>query len=113
MRAMPSTERRVGRKRLVAGIIGSNPWFDSRALSWIGFVTTKPATEDYVPLAPWAGVAALGVAAGDWLTRHPLHALAPLGRAPRWLQWLGRHSLLVYMIHQPLLLAALWLVVRR
>jgi uncharacterized membrane protein len=76
-------------------------------------VTTKPATEDYVPLAPWAGVVAMGIAAGDWLTRHPLPALAPLGRAPRWLQWLGRHSLLVYMIHQPLLLAALWVVVRR
>jgi uncharacterized membrane protein len=56
---------------------------------------------------------AIGIAAGHWLTRHPLHSLARLGRAPRWLQWLGRHSLLVYMVHQPVLLAVLWLVIRR
>jgi uncharacterized membrane protein len=109
----PRAALAVGIAVVVAGLVWSNPWFDSRPLSWIGFVTTKPATEDFVPLAPWAGVVAIGIAIGDWLTRHPLHALAPLGRAPNWLQWLGRHSLLVYLIHQPLLLAALWVVVRR
>jgi len=109
----PRAALAIGVAVVAAGLVWSNPWFDPRPLSWIGFVTSKPTTEDYVPLAPWAGVVAIGIAVGDWLTRHPLHALARLGRAPRWLQWLGRHSLLVYMIHQPLLLAALWLVVRR
>jgi uncharacterized membrane protein len=108
----PRAALAVGIAVVVAGLVWSNPWFDPRPLSWIGFVTTKPATEDFVPLVPWAGVVAIGIAAGDWLTRHPLRALASLGRAPRWLQWLGRHSLLVYMIHQPLLLAALWVGVR-
>ena len=109
----PRAALAIGVAVVAAGLVWSNPWFDARPLSWIGFVTTKPATEDYVPLAPWAGVVAIGIAVGHWLARHPLHALARLGRAPRWLQWLGRHSLLVYMIHQPLLLAVLWLVVRR
>jgi uncharacterized membrane protein len=109
----PRAALAVGLAVVIAGIVWSNPWFDPRPLSWIGFVTTKPATEDFVPLAPWAGVVAIGIAAGDWLTRRRLPALAALGRVPRWLQWLGRHSLLVYMIHQPLLLAALWVVVRR
>ena len=34
-------------------------------------------------------------------------------RAPRWLAFLGRHSLIVYMIHQPLLMGALWLFLGR
>jgi len=109
----PRAALAIGVAVVAAGVVWSNPWFDPRPLSWIGFVTTKPATEDYVPLAPWAGVVAIGIAAGHRLTRHPLRALARLGRAPRWLRWLGRHSLFVYMIHQPLLLAALWLVTRR
>ena len=33
-----------------------SPWFDTRATNWIGFVTRKPVTEDYVPLLPWIGI---------------------------------------------------------
>ena len=37
--------------------------------------------------------------------------LAPLGRAmPRVVRWLGRHSLTVYMAHQPVLFALLYLI---
>ena len=98
---------------IAAGVLWSHPLFDARPLSWIGFVTAKPATEDYVPLAPWAGVAALGIAVGHGLARSGFRAVAPFAAAPSWLRWLGRHSLFVYMVHQPILLGALWLVVRR
>jgi uncharacterized membrane protein len=98
---------------VAAGLTLSWPVFDQRTLSWIGFATVKPIAEDYVPLAPWAGVVLIGIAAGHALVRTRLKALAPLAGAPHWLQWLGRHSLAVYMVHQPILLGVMYVLVGR
>jgi len=94
---------------IVAGVAFTHPAFDARWLSWIGFVTHKPATEDYVPLAPWAGFVFAGIAGAHALAAAHWRPVAPLARAPRALRWLGRHSLFVYMVHQPMLFAVLWL----
>ena len=102
----------IGVAVVALGFALSHPVFDARPLSWIGFVTEKPATEDYVPLAPWGGFVLLGIGAGHVLARHAFRAVAPLASAPRWLRWLGRHSLAVYMVHQPILLGVLWVVVK-
>jgi uncharacterized membrane protein len=98
---------------VLAGLALSHPFFDTRATSWIGFATAKPRTVDYVPLFPWLGVALIGIALGDVLARASFAPLARLARAPAALRALGRHSLLVYMAHQPLLMGALWLLLRR
>ncbi len=103
----------IGCAVIAAGFGWSHPVFDAGPLSWIGFVTVKPATEDYVPLAPWAGFVFLGIALGHWLARDAFRALAPVAAAPGWLQWLGRHSLAIYMVHQPILLGVLWLALPR
>ena len=97
---------------LVAGLAVRTPMFDAPWLSWLGFMTHKPATEDYVPLAPWAAAVFAGIAAGHVLARTGFRSLAPLARLPGWLGWLGRHSLIVYLAHQPILMAVLWLLVR-
>ncbi len=98
---------------IVTGSIFSHPIFDSRALGWIGFMTAKPRTEDYVPLFPWFGVLLLGVAAGHALLKTQFRAIAFAGRWPRFMGWLGQHSLAIYMIHQPLLIGLLFLAVGR
>jgi uncharacterized membrane protein len=103
----------VGGAIIAAGIGWTHPAFDARPLSWVGFVTAKPATEDYVPLAPWAGFVLIGIALGHALARDAFRALSPVAAAPAWLRWLGRHSLAVYMVHQPLFLGALWLAFGR
>lgn len=102
----------IGAAVIAAGLTLSHPAFDGRALSWLGFTTHKPATEDYVPLFPWSGVVFLGIAAGHLLVRMGFRPLGPLASAPRWLCHIGRHSLLVYMVHQPILMGVLWIVLR-
>jgi len=102
----------VGAVVIAAGTVFSHPAFDNRALGWIGFMTHKPATEDYVPLFPWTGVLLLGIAAGHWLVRERFAPLAPLGSVGAALRFLGRHSLVVYLVHQPLLIGLLWLGLR-
>jgi uncharacterized membrane protein len=109
----PRAALAIGLAVIAAGLLFSHPAFDGRTLGWIGFMTRKPATEDYVPLFPWAGLVFIGVAAGEWLIASGARALAPFGRLPRVLPFLGRHSLLVYLVHQPILVSALWLMTHR
>jgi len=98
---------------IVVGNLAASPWFDQRAWGWLGFMTAKPITEDYVPLFPWTGVMLVGIALGHALVRNQFRAVAPFGRGPRLLAWLGRRSLAVYMLHQPILIGVLYLAVRR
>ena len=90
-------------------------WWDSafndKPLHWLGLISVKPITEDYVPLAPWLGVMLWGMAAMHWvLIRHAAHAMHQADvSALRPLAFLGRWSLTYYMVHQPVMLGALWL----
>lgn len=89
-----------------------NPEFsyllNSPAWNWIGLVTRKPVTEDYVPLLPWLGVMLWGVAAGNWLVRRQPSWLLSATLAPvRGLAILGRWSLTYYMLHQPVMIGGL------
>ena len=80
-------------------------------LNWLGFITRKPITEDYVPLLPWLGVMWWGVAAGTWLSNHATERLsARLPAALKSLALLGRWSLTYYMLHQPVMIGVLMAV---
>lgn len=104
----------LGAAITAAGLTLNHPWFDHAQLNWIGFVTHKPITEDYVPFFPWFGVVLLGMFAGAVLTGRTGRPLRNWRGLPGGdlLGWLGRHSLAVYMLHQPLLLGALYLLTR-
>jgi uncharacterized membrane protein len=93
-----------------------HPFFDTRWTDWVGLITHKPITEDYVPLLPWIGVMAWGLAAGQWVLRRRLQWLTgalPRPLAP--LALLGRWSLSYYMLHQPVLIGGLmlWMALAR
>jgi len=109
----PRAALALGIAIVVAGLVVAHPAFDAPWLSWIGFTTRPPATEDYVPLFPWLGVALAGITLGDALARRAFKPLDLVARAPAVLRWLGRHSLAIYMVHQPILIGALALALRR
>jgi uncharacterized membrane protein len=84
--------------------------FDTRWTNWVGLVTRKPVTEDYVPLLPWLGVMWWGLAAGQWLLAHRrVQFAAALPRALAPLAALGRWPLSFYMLHQPIFIGLLLL----
>lgn len=86
------------------------PVFDGRGLNWLGWVSQKPFTEDYVPIFPWLGVMWWGMAAGQWLVSRPGGWLSrPLPRMVAPLAVPGRYSLGYYMLHQPVMMGALLL----
>lgn len=88
--------------------------FDHPALWWIGLAPTDPPSNDYVPLFPWLSATLLGIAAGHlgnrrgWLVR--LRGKGDGERLDQTLGFLGRNSLVYYLLHQPVLIALVWAV---
>jgi len=80
---------------------------DSRWLNWLGIVSAKPPTEDYVPLLPWLGVMLWGVGAAQALAAWRWAQRPLTGVTGRALAALGRWSLSYYMLHQPVLIGLL------
>lgn len=82
----------------------AHPFFDAAPWLWLGLSTQVPLTNDYIPIIPWFGFVLLGMLAG----RARPGAWAQWGPPP--LVWLGRWSLVIYLVHQPILTTALfWL----
>jgi len=79
------------------------PWF----LLWIGVHPASFASLDYVPLLPWFGLVLIGMACGslfypDGSRGFSLRTAEPAFARP--FSILGRHSLFIYFLHQPLIL---------
>lgn len=81
----------------------SYPW-----LIWLGLKQQGRSMVDYYPLLPWFGLSLLGLFSGRVLYPQgvPRLALPDLSTTPpiRGLRFLGRHTLLIYLVHQPILI---------
>lgn len=85
--------------------------FDAPILGWTGLSLTVRPSIDFVPLVPWLAPCLLGVACARWaLAAGWLVPQAPTVLLAR-LSWPGRHSLVIYLVHQPVLIALIggWL----
>jgi uncharacterized membrane protein len=98
----------------LGALLGQPAWIDGRWLAPLGITPTRYPAVDYFPIIPWLGVVLLGIFLGNLLySENQRHFPLPDwgGRFPFVaLEFMGRHSLLIYMIHQPLLLAILYLL---
>jgi uncharacterized membrane protein len=92
----------------VPAMVGGGP-FELPLLAFLGLASRPPITNDWVPLFPWAAFVFAGVALGKagraWLQAR---ARPVRSRAGRGLAWAGRHSLAIYLLHQPVLFGALY-----
>ena len=76
-------------------------------LFWLGLPDlTRFASADYFPLLPWVFLFWCGVFAAR--LRRPAPSAPPRALAP--LCAIGRHTLPLYMLHQPVIYGALWLL---
>lgn len=103
-------------------LAGRSPW-----ISWTGLADGTQPSLDWQPVLPWIALTFLGIG-----VMRPLVAAAERntaavsGRPQRWaarvkgmplegpacrgVKWLGRHTLSIYVVHQPVVYGALWLV---
>jgi uncharacterized membrane protein len=73
-------------------------------LIWLGLNAVPRAMADYVPLIPFSGIFLLGMAIGKLISFQSKTATAQSQPAfARGLSLLGRYSLIIYLVHQPLL----------
>ena len=74
--------------------------------AWLGLLYPSYSSADYFPLLPYLGFFLLGSVLGSLLYRQRRSLLPKLGNfwLFRVLQWCGRYSLIIYLLHQPLLM---------
>jgi uncharacterized membrane protein len=95
----------IGVAVIAANFAWNDPVFSSRELGWIGFWPVSPPTSDVVPVFPWLGVTLLGIAGMRLLRASALGTRLAAWRsaepAAKGLAFIGRWSLLIYLLHQP------------
>jgi len=85
------------------------PRTDFFILYALGFPSSTISSADYFPLIPWMFLFFAGTVVGTY---------GKQGRFPGWMEksripplaWLGRHSLLIYLLHQPVLFGVFYLL---
>lgn len=86
----------------------------TKALLWLGFRYPGFTTLDYYPLLPWFGVVLMGLFLGKYLYpqgKQRFKLALPAGGVRNVLTWMGRRSLVIYLVHQPILIGLLFVFV--
>ena len=79
---------------------------------WSGLSETNIISSDYVPVFPWFSAPLLGMACAKLMSQKRwLEALAIpelSSRPSRLVKFIGRHSLVYYLLHQPVMIALIY-----
>lgn len=98
---------------IAADVLLKDSLMQTSLLLPLGIVPLGFDSVDYFPLIPWFGFVLIGYVLGHVIyVRHP-RAVSDRARGwfgfahhkrALWITWPGRHALLIYLIHQPILL---------
>jgi uncharacterized membrane protein len=98
---------------VLAGLYLNDRTFGFSALIWLGLRPEGFVTLDYFPLFPWFGVLLTGIFLGNSLYKDGNRQFkipeADKFQLQKPFSWIGKHSLSIYFIHQPVFLGLLLL----
>ncbi len=101
----------LGAGILIAGFFIQHIKVNSLWFLWLGLTPQNFFYIDYEPLIPWFGVVLLGIFAGNVLYSNGLRSFSVPSieklNIIKSFSFLGRNSLLIYLIHQPVLILIL------
>ena len=88
---------------------------DSLVFLPVGFdIADAPPMADYMPLFPWLGVFLIGCVIGRLCYKDKKTLFAGKGKiisaVARPVEFIGRHSLIIYLTHQPVIYALLYVI---
>lgn len=75
----------------------------------LGFACAGVSSADYYPLMPWGFLFFAGSFLGRYIRAGQAPAFCYQSHLP-WLAWIGRHTMAIYLIHQPVIYGILTLI---
>jgi len=97
---------------IIFGICLSGLRFDTSYFLWLGLIPNNFYSLDYFPLLPWFGIILIGIFLGKKFYpegKRNFKFPAFGGKIVGLFGFLGKNSLLIYFIHQPIILSILFL----
>lgn len=96
---------------IILGLYLFSTSFDFQWLLWIGLKPNGFYTVDYFPLLPYFGIILIGIFLGKKLYPNGTRAFklkdSPSSVFVKFVDYLGKKSLLIYLIHQPVIIGVL------
>ncbi len=92
---------------IAAGLMMVGLQTDSHYLFWLGLTYPGYTALDYYPLLPWFGLILIGMYAGSLVVRRGGLDLPAGKRLSERLALLGRNSLAIYLVHQPIVVGVI------
>ena len=99
----------------ISGITFNIPFI----FSWIGFNKEVPLTNDFYPIIPWITFYFFGFWLGGVIykitskkSENLSNTDAQIGPVLKFIEYLGRRSLLIYILHQPLLFSLFFIFIQ-